>query len=55
MTVWVEDLGRSWCGHEFAISTEKHDGLIYVATSVEDAVSKYEADRRCKVDKIERR
>lgn len=44
-TVWVEDLGNN----EYAISTENHDGIVYKAESVEDAVAKYEADKDCKV------
>ena len=54
MTVWIEDLGTSWFGHTFAVSSEYHDGIVYKADSVEEAVSKYEEDRGCKVDRIER-
>ena len=49
ITAWVQDLGTSWCGHEFAVSTEWHDGIVYIADSAEEAVRKYEADRHCKV------
>ena len=54
MTIWIEDLGHSWCGHEWAVSSERHDGIVYVADSESEAVSKYEADRNCKVSKIMR-
>ena len=46
---WVQDLGTSWCGHEFAISTERHDGIVYTAGSAAEAVRKYEADKQCEV------
>lgn len=52
MTIWVQDLGRSWCGHEWAISSERHDGIVYIANSKSEAVSKYEADRHCKVTAV---
>ena len=48
MTIWVQDLGRSWCGHEWAISSERHDGIVYIANSKSEAVSKYEADKHYK-------
>lgn len=51
-TAWVQDLGKSWCGHEFAISTERHDGIVYIANDAEEAIRKYEADRLCRVDRI---
>ena len=44
-TVTVEDMGNG----EYAISTEFHDAIVYLADSVEDAVKKYEADRDCVV------
>ena len=44
-TVTVEDLGNG----TYAISTEFHDGIVYSADSVEDAVKKYEADQNCAV------
>ena len=47
-TVWVESLADG----TYAISTEFHDGIIYKADSVEDAVKKYEADRDCVVGVI---
>ena len=53
ITAWVQDLGTSWCGHEFAVSTEWHDGIVYIAGSAEEAVRKYEADRHCKVKSFE--
>ena len=43
---WVQDLGRDWSGHSFAVSTERHDGIVYTARSAEEAV------RCCKVDEI---
>lgn len=49
---WVQDLGRDWSGHSFAVSTERHDGIVYTAHSVEEAIKKYEADRNCKVEEI---
>lgn len=52
MTVWVEDLGHGWMGHTFAVSTEYHDGIIYSADSIEDAVRKYEKEWHRKVDNI---
>ena len=48
ITIWVEDLGDG----TYVISTEFHDGIIYPAESVEEAVKKYEADRDCKVGVI---
>ena len=45
ITIWVEYLGNG----EFVISSEKHDGIVYKADSVEDAVDKYETDRDCVV------
>lgn len=48
-TAWVEYLGRDWAGKSFAISTETHDGIVYIANDAMDAISKYEADRNCKV------
>lgn len=44
-TITVEDLGNG----TYAISTEFHDGIVYSADSVEEAVKKYEADRNCVV------
>lgn len=52
MTVWVKDMGTSWFGHTFAVSSEYHDGIVYKANSVEEAVKAYEDDRNCKVDKV---
>lgn len=49
---WVQDLGRDWSGHNFAVSTERHDGIVYTASSAEEAIRKYEADRCCKVAEI---
>ena len=49
---WVEYLGSDWAGKQFAISTERHDGIVYMADSVQDAIKKYEADRNCKVETI---
>ena len=46
---WIEYIGSDWSGKQFAISTERHDGIVYTATDAQDAVSKYEADRKCKV------
>lgn len=50
--IWIEDKGISWRGHEWVISSEWHDGIVYVADSKEEAVRKYEADRNCKVDAV---
>lgn len=50
--VWVEYLGRDWAGKQFAISSEKHDGIVYIANDAQEAVMKYEADRGCKVETI---
>ena len=44
-TVTVEDMGNG----EYAISTEFHDAIVYLADSIEDAVKKYEADQDCVV------
>ena len=49
---WVKDMGRNWSGHNFAVSTERHDGIVYTANSPEEAIKKYEADRRCTVESI---
>ena len=53
MIIWIEDKGASWCGHEWVISSERHDGIVYIANSKEEAVRKYEDDRDCKVDAVE--
>lgn len=53
MRIWIEDKGTSWCGHEWVISSEWHDGIVYIANSKEEAVRKYEDDRDCKVDAVE--
>lgn len=47
-TVTVEDMGNG----EYAISTEFHDGIVYSADSVEEAVKKYESDKGCVVGVI---
>ena len=52
MTIWVKDMGTSWFGHTFAVSSEFHDGIVYKANSVEEAVKAYEDDRNRKVDKV---
>ena len=52
MTIWIKDNGRQFFGHEWIISSEKHDGISYTADSMDEAVRKYETDRRCKVGKI---
>lgn len=46
--ITIEDLKDG----TFAISTEVHDGIIYSAESVEEAVRKYEKDRHCEVGNI---
>lgn len=52
MTVWVKDMGTSWFGHTFAVSCEFHDGIIYKANSVEEAVKAYEEDKHRKVSRV---
>lgn len=52
MTIWVKDLGTSWFGHTFAVSSEFHDGIVYKANSVTEAVKAYESDRDCNVSKV---
>lgn len=52
MTVWVKDMGTSWFGHTFAVSSEYHDGIVYKADSVKEAVKAFENDRRCKVSEV---
>lgn len=47
-TIWVEDLGNG----EYVISTEFHDGIVYKADNVGEAVKKYEADKECSVGVI---
>ena len=44
MIIWVQDLGTSWFGHTFSISSEYHDGIVYKANSVEDAIKAYEEE-----------
>ena len=51
-TIWLEDLGRKFYGHAWAVSSETHDAIEYTADSMEEAVAKYEKDRRCKVRKV---
>ena len=51
-TIWVEDMGRQFYGHAWAISSERHDAIIYTADDMDEAVAKYEKDRRCKVGEI---
>ena len=55
-TVWVKSLGITvWGGdltRQYAISTEFHDGIVYNAHSVKEAVKKYEADRCCEVGEV---
>lgn len=53
MTVWIEDLGAQFYGHAWAISSERHDGIVYVADSKEEAICKYERDRHVKVEKVQ--
>lgn len=47
-TIWVEALADG----TYAISTEYHDGIVYMAKSIDEAVEKYEADRGCSVGTI---
>lgn len=47
-TVTVENLGNG----KWAISTEFHDGIVYLAENAGEAVKKYEADRDCVVGTI---
>jgi len=51
-TIWLEDLGRKFYGHAWAVSSETHDAIEYTADSMEEAVAKYEKDRKCKVRKV---
>ena len=53
MTIWIQDNGIKFYGHEWIISSECHDGISYTADSQGEAVRKYEKDRRCKVDAVE--
>ena len=55
MRVTVEKYTPRWLptGREWAISSEKHDGIIYLADSAEEAVKKYEQDRHVKVTEFE--
>lgn len=52
MTVWIQDLGEAWFGHTYAISAECHDGIVYVADNMAEAIAKYEYDNYCTVDEI---
>lgn len=52
MTIWIQDLGEEWFGHTYAISTEHHDGIVYVADNKEEAIAKYEYEHYCTVDEI---
>lgn len=52
MTIWIEDRGRQFFGHEWIISSERHDGISYTADSVEEAIEKYERDTRLTADKV---
>lgn len=52
MTIWVKDMGTSWFGHTFAISSECHDGIVYKADSVAEAVEAYENDGHPIVTKV---
>lgn len=54
MTIWIKDNGKQFFGHEWIISSERHDGISYTADSQKEAVHKYEQDRRCKVNKVVR-
>ena len=52
MTVWIKDMGTSWFGHTFAISSERHDGIVYKADSYEEAIEAYENDGHPTVTKV---
>lgn len=52
MTIWIEDNGRQFFGHEWIISSERHDGISYTADSVEEAIEKYERDTRSTADNV---
>ena len=54
VNITIEDMGRQWYGHAWGISSERHDAYVYTAKSEEDAIRKYEEDRRVKVDKVNR-
>ena len=54
MTVWIKDNGRQFFGHEWIISSERHDGISYTADSEAEAISKYEKDTHSKADKVVR-
>lgn len=52
MTIWVKDMGTSWFGHTFVISSEYHDGIVYKADSVAEAVEAYENDGHPIITKV---
>lgn len=54
VNITIEDMGRKFYGHAWAISSEYHDGIVYTADSEREAIDKYEQDRRVKVGKVSR-
>lgn len=54
VNITIEDMGRKFYGHAWAISSECHDGIVYTADSEREAIDKYEQDRRVKVGKVSR-
>lgn len=52
MRITIEQFYDNLLGKCFAISTEYHDGIVYRANSIKEAVKKYEADRGVRVTQI---
>lgn len=52
MRITIEQIHDNILGKCFAISTEYHDGIVYKAKSIKEAVKKYEQDRGVKVTQI---
>ena len=52
MRITIEQFHDNILGKCFAISTEYHDGIVYKAKSIKEAVKKYEQDRGVKVTQI---
>lgn len=54
VNIAIEDMGRQFYGHAWAISSEWHDGIVYTADNEKEAIRKYEQDRHVKVGKVNR-
>lgn len=54
VNITLEDMGRQWYGRAWSISSEYHDGIVYIADSAGEAIRQYEATRGVKVGSVTR-